>query len=107
MIQTELYFGLYGPQGERIADTAFAAFVRAEISPAFPQGYTLLQAQGQWRMADGTLMAEPSRVLRVLHPRGHSSSAQLDSIADRYCRRFDQEAVLRISRRVRASFPDG
>jgi hypothetical protein len=107
MVQTELYFGLSGPKGMVIADTAFGRFVREEVSPVFPQGLTILSAQGQWRLADGQVVQEPSRVVRVLHPRSAQVSAQLDTIADRYCRQFVQEAVMRISRPVRASFPDG
>jgi len=107
MVQTELYFGLMGPEGGIIADSSFDRFVRQEVTPQFPQGYTVMPAQGQWQMDDGEIVREPSRVILILHPREPQLSAKLDSIADRYCRSFDQEAVMRISRPVRASFPDG
>lgn len=107
MVQTELYFGLMGPQGETIADSSFTRFVQQEVTPAFPQGYTIMPAQGQWQMDDGQIVQEPSRVILILHPREPALSARLDTIANRYCRAFAQEAVMRISRPVRASFPDG
>jgi hypothetical protein len=107
MVQTELYFGLMGPQGELIADSSFTRFVQQEVTPVFPQGYTIMPAQGQWQMDDSQIVQEPSRVILILHAREPALSARLDSIADRYCRAFGQEAVMRISRPVRASFPDG
>ena len=106
-VQTDLYFGLKGPDGEVIGDSSFQQFVQQTVSPAFPAGYTLLEGKGQWRMEDGTLVEEPSRVLRILHPKSKESSETLDHIADEYCEQFEQEAVMRISRKVKVNFPDG
>ena len=107
MVQTELYFGMKGPQGQLIADSSFRMFVEEEVSSRFPQGYTLRQAEGQWQMADGMLVSEPSRLLTLVHPRNRFHSLQIDTIANRYCHQFQQEAVMRISRKVHAAFPDG
>lgn len=106
-VQTDLYFGLKGPNGEIIADSSFQRFVRTHVSSAFPAGYTLIEGRGQWQMEDGTLVEESSRVLRILHPKSRASSGALDRIADTYCLEFKQEAVMRISRKVKVAFPDG
>ena len=106
-VQTDLYFGLKGPEGEVIADSSFQRFVRTTVSPAFPDGYTLLEGKGQWRMEDGTLVEEHSRVLRILHSKSKERSEILDHIADQYCEEFEQEAVMRISRKVKVNFLDG
>jgi len=107
MAQTELYFGMKGPKGAVIPDSSFRRFIEAEVSPRFPMGYTLRQAEGQWQMKDGSVVSEPSRLLTLVHPRRGEYSLQIDSIADSYCDQFEQEAVMRISRKVQAAFPDG
>ena len=90
-----LYFGTARPQGE-VTTPEWDGFVRNEIAPRFPQGYTLLEAQGQWRNADGSTAHEVSHVLQVAHPADAQSERALGEIVERYKRQFDQEAVLRL-----------
>jgi hypothetical protein len=52
--QTTLYFGLARPAGT-ISGREWKAFVRDEISSRFPQGFTIWEAHGQWRTADGKI----------------------------------------------------
>jgi hypothetical protein len=91
-----LYFGTSRPQGT-VTAAEWEAFVRDEIAPRFPKGFTLLEAQGQWRNADGSTAHEASHILQVAHPDDAPSSTALQQIVERYKQRFDQEAVLRLS----------
>jgi hypothetical protein len=92
----QLYFGTARAQGATVSEAEWSTFAGEEIAPRFPQGYTLLEAQGQWRGADGAVVAEHSHVLQVAHPADAASAAALRDIADRYKARFAQEAVLQV-----------
>ena len=53
MLRAELLFGRDG-----VGDAAWDAFVREDLTAAFPEGLTILAARGQWR--------EPSQLVLVL-----------------------------------------
>lgn len=92
----QLYFGSGRPHGPDVTQAEWDAFVREEIAPRFPQGFSLLEAQGHWRNADGSVADERSRVLQVLHPGDAAATQAVRDIAARYKARFDQEAVLSV-----------
>ena len=60
--RTELYFGTAMPDGA-VTDEEFRAFIDREVTPRFPDGLTVLEAEGQFRGADGILVKERSFVL--------------------------------------------
>lgn len=95
---TQLFFGVaIGESGERVDETAWRSFVESAILPRFPDGFTVMDAQGLWRSpATGRAVAEPSRVLLVLHPDNTESNRGLESIAAEYKARFRQDSVLRL-----------
>jgi hypothetical protein len=92
----QLYFGTGRPHGADVTPQQWNAFVAAEIAPRFPQGFSLQEAQGQWRNADGSLAHELSHVLLLAHPDDAASDRALRDIAARYKQQFEQEAVLRL-----------
>lgn len=94
--RTELYFGLSRPDGSEIGAAEFESFVDREVTPRFPDGLSLLDAEGQWRGADGAIVEEDSRVLVLLHPGTPDVSGELEEIRDAYVQAFDQESVLRV-----------
>jgi len=95
-IQDTLYFGTGRPHGPDVTPQEWAGFVGAEIAPRFPQGFSLLEAQGQWRNADGSIAHEQTHVLQLVHPADAPSERAVAEIADRYKTQFGQEAVLRL-----------
>ena len=92
---TEVYFGLSGPDGRAIPRKDWQAFVRSDVVAAFPDGFTVIPAQGYWR---GEGMAETAQenslVLKIIHPAGAGALKKLAGIAKSYARRFEQQAVL-------------
>lgn len=92
----QLYLGSARPHGPDVTAQDWDAFVREEIAPRFPQGFTVLEGEGQWRNADGSVARERSRVLQVAHPADAAGARAMDEIAARYKSRFDQEAVLQL-----------
>lgn len=105
MTETRLYFGLSRPDGKIVSGKAFASFVASDITPALPEGFTILDGRGYWK--DGTssrTIAEPSKVLVRLHQATRGSNTALDRIADAYKRSFHQESVLRTDTLTCADF---
>jgi hypothetical protein len=77
-----------------VTATEFRAFLDAEVTPRFPEGFSLADAQGQFRGADGTLVREAAFRLSVLLPDPATQRARLTEVAAAYKARFRQEAVL-------------
>lgn len=93
-VRDAVYFGLTTPNGALIPEADWAAFLNATVTPAFPHGFTVLEANGQWRGADGGMVREPSRVLLLLHPASAELDERVRGIIRRYRQEFRQQAVL-------------
>jgi hypothetical protein len=95
---TQLVFGTaIGEGGERVDDAAWRDFVASAVLPRFPDGFTVMDAQGLWRSpATGRAVSEPSRLLLVLHADDADSHRKLDELAADYKARFRQDSVLRV-----------
>ena len=97
--RTELYFGSSVPGGGGVvSDADWQAFLDQVVTPRFPDGFTVVQATGQYRESNGTLERnERTRIVIVLHPPRtmREDQAKLDEIAREYVRRFHQDSVLR------------
>ena len=78
-----------------MSDREWRDFLGRVVTPRFPAGFTVWEAQGQWRGADGTVEEEKSKVLAIFHDSADSSRAAVDAIVAAYRTEFRQEAVLR------------
>jgi hypothetical protein len=96
-IRTELYFG-------RVADDEWKTFLEGTVTPRFPAGLTVLDAQGQWRGKDGVIHPVPTRILVILHPGDETSNRSLEEIRRAYTERFHHESVLRSDNPTQVSF---
>ncbi|MDR3417624.1 MAG: DUF3574 domain-containing protein [Nevskia sp.] len=96
MLSDTLYFGT-ARAGGVVSAVEWERFVRDEIATRFPQGYTVQEAEGQWRNADGSIAYEHSHLLVVVHPadKDEHSDLAMQRIADTYKTLFGQQAVLR------------
>jgi hypothetical protein len=67
------------------------------VRPRFPEGLTLLEADGQFQRDDITVK-ERSFVLILLYPyeSSHMCNQRIQRIRDLYKAQFDQESVLRV-----------
>jgi hypothetical protein len=95
MVRETLYFGRSRPGGGTVSDTEWRAFVDDVIVPRFPDGFTIVNAEGHWRRGDGVIGREDSQVLIVLHAGDGASHRAVDAIVIDYKRQFAQDAVLR------------
>jgi hypothetical protein len=104
--RTELFFGTAKPDGV-VTDDEFLAFLDEQITPRFPDGLTVLRADGQFS-SDGEVIKEKSFLLILLYPVEdfRKSSRNIEAIRTLYKDAFAQESVLRVDDpiAVRVSF---
>ena len=104
LVRSELYFGRLKPDGSVVTDAEWRAFVTDEVAPRFPDGFTVLDALGQYRGRNGQIIAEPTKILLVVHGPDARSRASVQELRDVYRRLFQQESVLLIESPARAGF---
>ncbi|WP_298723981.1 DUF3574 domain-containing protein [uncultured Ferrovibrio sp.] len=94
---TSLVFGTAMGSDRKVEAADWARFVDEAILPRFPDGFTLLEAQGAWRASDsGAAVREDSHILMVARPRDGAIDGKLAAIIDEYKARFRQDSVLRM-----------
>ncbi len=104
-VETRLYLGLSQPGGPNVTATAFAKFLKTEVTPRLSAGYTLLDGQGFWlEDRSGKTISEPSRVIIHLHDASTEKNSAIDAIAAAYKEAFHQEAVLRTDTQTCVAF---
>lgn len=94
--RSELYFGLSREGGQTISEEQWQGFLREVVTPRFPDGFSVVNATGQYRSQKGELVHEDSRILILLHPTTPDEDQKLEDIRRVYKERFGQESVLRI-----------
>ena len=102
-VRTELFFGL----GEGLEEnpSAFGRYLDDAVSPAFPAGFTVLEAQGQWQPEDGGPPKRlRSRVLVILHPGDAASEDRIEDLRAQWIQRSGHESVLRVDVAASAAF---
>src|SRR5262245_20828409 len=65
-VRTTLYFGTARPKGS-VSELEWQLFLRDEVTPRFPDGLTVWDAEGQWRASPGSVEHERSKVLLLVH----------------------------------------
>ena len=102
--RSEVFFGLSRPHGPAITPAEWQEFVTEVVTPKFPAGLTIVDSTGQWRNASGRIENEFSKMLVLIHPVSPAIDAQIDEIRASYCRRFEQEAVMKVTSSARVAF---
>lgn len=88
-----------------VSDAAWARFLATEVTPRFPDGFTVIDANGQWRAPGGrTIARERSKVLMIAMPPGADNAARLQQIVEAYKSRFKQQSVGLVVRPACVSF---
>ena len=97
-VTVQLLFGrAIGTQGE-VSEDEWQDFLAKTVTPAFPDGLTVFDAQGQWRdTATGAIVGERSKVVLVLVANVDAAMKPIAAVADVYKRRFQQQAVRIVS----------
>jgi hypothetical protein len=105
MLIAELFFGR-GVKGRTpVSDAEWAEFTAQTVTPNFPDGFTALDGDGQWRNpATGQIVSGQTKILIVAAPRTEDLAQRLSAIMDSYKRQFRQQSVGIITRDACALF---
>lgn len=89
-----------------VTEAEWARFMADTVTPAFPDGLTVLDGAGQWRNAAGQISREDSKVLLLVLPGQDlaAASARLAPVTAAWKARFAQESVLTVFRAGCAAF---
>ena len=98
-LRTTLYFGTARPKGT-VSELEWQVFLRDEVTTRFPDGFTVWDAQGQWRAPGGTIDQERSKILLVVHTDSATARAAIQELILKYRQAFDQQSVLWETARV-------
>ncbi len=90
----QLFFGRNIGASAGVDEAAFQNFVARVISPRFPAGMTILEAEGRW-LSEGQVMTEAAKVV-ILAQAGAIDRPALSEIRAAYRDQFSQEAVLQL-----------
>ena len=103
---TEVAQLLFGRNiGNRIgvSERAWARFLDREIVPRFPDGLTVFDATGRYRLAN-RVAREPSKMVEIALPGTPEDMVRLNEIVEAYKSRFKQQSVGLIVRPACVSF---
>jgi hypothetical protein len=102
----EAYFGRNVKTRAPVTEAEWARFMAEEVTPAFPDGLTVLNGTGQWRNAAGLISREDSKVLVLVLPGQDQAVAagRLAPVTTAWRTRFAQESVLTVFRPGCAAF---
>lgn len=103
--KTTLYFGTGKPDGSEVTPAEFQVFSDKEITGAFPDGFTRLAADGQFKGANGEIVREHSYLVILLYPlNDRKADREIEDIRTDYKKEFQQESVLRTDTVEKVSF---
>ena len=103
VINEFLYFGRAWPGGT-VSDEQWSQFLTDTVTPVFPDGLTVWNAYGQYRVDDGPVSSEQTYILNVIHPADIAIDAAIGSIKREYISRYDQDSVLQVRYPACATF---
>jgi hypothetical protein len=102
MTDVRMFFGRDVPGGGFVSDAAWSAFADKALTPAFPDGFTVYDALGQWRSPrDSRIVREKTLVVQI---DGAVSPASVQAVSEAYRTQFHQVAVGVVSTQVCAAF---
>ena len=105
MVVVEMLFGRKIGDRIGVSETAFSRFVDREITTRFPEGLTVLSADGRWRDTKRkTVIREPSKMVMLAAPDEPKTQEHIDAIVAAYKTRFKQQAVGVLMRQSCVSF---
>ncbi|MBD2463504.1 DUF3574 domain-containing protein [Oscillatoria sp. FACHB-1407] len=97
LIEKNLFFGQNISGGGQVSDEQFQVFVDSVVTPQFPAGLTITDANGQFLDSTGTLVQEPSKLVTLFVEDTPETDAAINAIVASYLQQFNQESVLQVT----------
>jgi uncharacterized protein DUF3574 len=90
----ELYFGEDIPGRGPLTDAEWSDFVERVISQQFPDGFTIVEGDGQWLdQRTGNTVHEKSKVFIAAADPESNLARRIGAVVDAYKRQFRQQSV--------------
>ena len=100
----QLFMGRDSGGVEVVTDEEWSAFLAEIVTPRFPDGLTVLDANGQWRGSGSEIVRERSKLLVILAPPGDEPLNLINEVKGEYSRRYRQDSVLMTTKDACVSF---
>jgi hypothetical protein len=105
VVVVELFFGRAIRGRAPLSDAEWAEFVAQTITPNFPDGFTVLDGEGQWRdPRTGQIAPEPAKILLVAAKPAPDLPHRLAAVSGAYQAGFHQQSVGLITWNACATF---
>lgn len=105
MLVTQLFFGLSVKGRGPVTRREWTAFVRQNVAPRFPAGFTVYEAEGQWLdPVSHAAVRENSKVMIIAAEDTAEVRTKIAEVSDLYRKAFHQQSVGVITRRECAAF---
>lgn len=96
LIQEDLYFGRNIGTTGQVSERQFQRFLKDVVTPRFPDGLTVYDANGQFLDSDRDLIREPSKVISLAYESNAENQQAVNEIITLYQQQFQQESVLQV-----------
>ena len=102
--RTELYYGAGPLPADPEREARWKSYINEIVTPRFPEGLTLLEGTGQWRVKEGqTPRRNRTRILILIHEATQEKSRQVDEIRTLWKDISGHQSVLRVSQAAEVS----
>jgi hypothetical protein len=106
-VRTEIHCAIAPFESEGLglaaAEGTWRLFLDEEVTPRFPEGFSVLDAYGQWRDEGGaTIARERSKVLIIVYVDTAARRAGIESLCAAYKQRTGEKGVLVVTTPVSA-----
>ncbi len=95
-IKTDLFFGRDIQNDGEVSESDFETFINNVVTPSFPDGLTIFDANGQFLNSTGTIIKEKSKNLSLFFDDTPKNQASIYDIVNKYTQQFNQESVLQV-----------
>jgi hypothetical protein len=93
-VLVQLLFGRGKGDGSSVTQEDWGVFVAQEITPRFPDGFTVIDSKGQWlNPQQGAIVKEDSKVVEIVLPGANYDADKVDAVIDAYKRQFRMQSV--------------
>jgi len=88
-IVVQLLFGRGKGDSGGITQADWSGFVANELTPRFPDGFTVIDGAGQWlNPQQGVIVKEDSKVVEIVLPSETYDATKVDAVIDAYKHQF-------------------
>ena len=94
MMEIDLYFGRAIAGHAPVSEAEWARFAGQEVAANFPDGFTVIDANGQWlNAATHHAAREATKLVQIVTPGSPDLGRRVQAVIDAYKARFKQDSV--------------